>query len=40
VLTGLGTGACAAALTLILQAVQHFVWPGPTLLDAAEQATP
>ena len=40
VLTGLGTGACAAALTLVLQAVQHFVWPGPTLLDAAAQAMP
>jgi len=42
VLTGVGTGACAAALTLILQAVQHFVWPGPgaTLLDAADTATP
>lgn len=42
VFTGLGTGACAAALTLILQAVQHFVWPGTaaTLLDAAAQATP
>jgi chloride channel protein, CIC family len=40
-LTGLGTGACAAALTLILQAVQHFVWPdtAATLLDAAAQAT-
>ena len=41
VLTGIGTGACAAALTLLLQVVQHFVWPGPgTLLDAADQATP
>jgi chloride channel protein, CIC family len=42
VLTGLGTGACAAALTLILQAVQHSVWPGSgaTLLDAAAEATP
>jgi CIC family chloride channel protein len=42
VLTGVGTGACAAALTLILQAVEHFMWPGAgaTLLDAAEQATP
>jgi chloride channel protein, CIC family len=39
-LTGIGTGASAAALTLILQAVQQLVWPGPTLLDAAEQATP
>lgn len=42
VLTGIGTGASAAALTLILQAVQHFVWPGAglTLLDAAGRATP
>jgi CIC family chloride channel protein len=42
VLTGLGTGASAAALMLILQAVQHTVWPGAdmTLLDAASQATP
>jgi len=40
VLTGLGTGASAAALTLILQAVQHAVWPGATLLDAAAGAPP
>jgi CIC family chloride channel protein len=42
VLTGLGTGASAAALMLILQAVQHLMWPGAdlTLLDAASQATP
>ena len=42
VLTGVCTGASAAALTLILQAVQHCVWPGAdmTLLDAASQATP
>ena len=42
VLTGLGTGASAAALTLLLQAVQYFMWPGnaATLLDAAAQATP
>jgi len=42
-LTGLGTGASAAALTLILQAVQHLMWPGSAgtdLLDAAAQATP
>lgn len=41
-LTGLGTGAIAAALTLILQAVQHRVWPGPpeTMLDAASHAAP
>jgi H+/Cl- antiporter ClcA len=40
VLTGLGTGACAAALTLVLQAVQHAVWPGATMLEAAALATP
>jgi chloride channel protein, CIC family len=42
VLTGLGTGAGAAALMLILQSVQHLVWPGPgvTLLDAAQEAAP
>jgi H+/Cl- antiporter ClcA len=41
VLTGVGTGGCAAALTSILQAVQHYVWPGSgTLLDAALQASP
>lgn len=42
VLTGLATGACAAALTMILQTVQHFMWPGTraTMLDAAVQATP
>jgi CIC family chloride channel protein len=42
VLTGLGTGAGAAALTLILQSVQHFMWPGAgaTLLDAASQSPP
>ncbi len=42
VLTGLGTGACAAALTLVLQAVQHFAWPGTaaTFLDAADQSAP
>jgi chloride channel protein, CIC family len=42
VLTGLGTGASAAALMLILQFVQHLMWPdaGATLLDAAKLATP
>jgi CIC family chloride channel protein len=42
VLTGLGTGASAAALTLILQSVQHAMWPaaGATLLDAAREAAP
>src|SRR6202046_3229469 len=42
VLTGLGTGASAAALSLILQSVQHAMWPGAnaTLLDAAREAAP
>jgi chloride channel protein, CIC family len=42
VLTGLGTGAGAAALSLILQSMQHAMWPGAgaTLLDAARDATP
>jgi chloride channel protein, CIC family len=42
VLTGLGTGVSAAALMLILQSVQHLMWPdaGATLLDAATLATP
>jgi chloride channel protein, CIC family len=41
VVTGLGTGASAAALMLILQAVQHTLWPGAdlTLLDAARLAS-
>jgi len=42
VLTGLGTGVSAAALTLILNAVQHYVWAAADtdLLDAASKATP
>jgi len=42
VLTGLGTGVSAAALTLVLQAVQHRAWPGAgaNLLEAASQAPP
>lgn len=42
ILTGLGTGASAAALTLLLQSVQHAIWPdaGATLLDAAREAAP
>ena len=42
VLTGVGTGASAAALSLILQSVQHLMWPDPgaTLLDAAREAAP
>lgn len=40
-ITGLCTGACAAALTLLLQAVQRLAWPGAgaDLLDGASQAT-
>jgi CIC family chloride channel protein len=39
-LTGIGTGAGAAALTRLLELVQHLLWPGPgaSLLDAAAQA--
>ncbi len=43
VLTGLGAGFAAAALTLLLKAVQDRAWsspPGATLLDAATVATP
>ena len=40
ILTGLGAGASAVALTLLLEAVQHLMWPGPgTLLDAASAAS-
>lgn len=38
-LTGAGAGIAAVLLTLLLQAVQHLVWPGPNLIDAAVQAT-
>jgi chloride channel protein, CIC family len=38
VLTGAGTGIAAVALTMLLQKVQHLMWPGPTLLDAATHA--
>jgi H+/Cl- antiporter ClcA len=37
-LTGAGAGFGAAILTRLLQLVQHLVWPGPTLLDAAARA--
>jgi CIC family chloride channel protein len=37
-LTGLGAGVAAAILTHLLFAVQHACWPGPSLLDAAQQA--
>jgi chloride channel protein, CIC family len=40
VLTGLGAGVSAVGLTLLLQAVQHLMWPGSgTLLDAAAGAS-
>jgi CIC family chloride channel protein len=40
VLTGIGTGFGAAALTRLLQAVQHWMWPdsGTSLLAAASHA--
>jgi H+/Cl- antiporter ClcA len=39
-LTGVGTGIAAAALTRLLEAVQHFMWngPGTNLLEATEHA--
>ena len=39
-LTGIGTGVAAAALTRLLEVVQHAMWngPGTDLLDAAEHA--
>jgi H+/Cl- antiporter ClcA len=40
ILTGMGAGIGAALLTRLLQTVQHFMWPGPDLLDAAAQAAP
>ena len=41
-LTGIGTGIAAAALTRLLEMVQHVMWngPGTNLLDAAEHASP
>ncbi len=40
ILTGLGAGASAVALTLLLEAVQHLMWPGSgSLLDAASAAS-
>jgi H+/Cl- antiporter ClcA len=39
-LTGAGTGLAAALLTRLLQWVQHALWPGATLLDAAASASP
>ena len=40
-LTGAGTGLGAAALTRLLEVIQHLVWPGPGagLLEAAERAS-
>ena len=37
-LTGAGAGIGAALLTRLLQWVQHLMWPGTDLLDAASQA--
>ena len=37
-LTGVGAGIGAAALTRLLGLVQEVVWPGPNLLDAAARA--
>jgi len=37
-LTGIGAGIAAGVLTLLLQSIEHVVWPGPNILDAAAQA--
>jgi H+/Cl- antiporter ClcA len=39
VLTGVGAGIGAAALTTLLETVQHVMWPGPDLIDAATHAS-
>ena len=39
VLTGIATGLGAIALTRLLEWVQHLLWPGHTLLDAAATAS-
>jgi CIC family chloride channel protein len=38
ILTGAGAGIGAVVLTTLLEKVQHFMWPGSNLLDAAAQA--
>jgi chloride channel protein, CIC family len=38
VLTGVGAGIGAVALTALLETAQHVMWPGPNLLDAATHA--
>ena len=41
IVTGLGAGASAGALMLLLRTVQHWAWPGPgTLLESASAADP
>jgi H+/Cl- antiporter ClcA len=39
-LTGVGAGLGAAALTRLLEFVQHRLWPGPTLLQAVASSPP
>ncbi len=39
-LTGVGAGAAAAILTRLLDWIQHAVWPGGNLLEAATAAAP
>lgn len=40
ILTGIGAGCAAAALTLLLALVQHMAWPGQaSIIDAATQAS-
>jgi CIC family chloride channel protein len=39
ILTGVGAGVGAALLTKLLQRVQHLLWPGPNLVEAATQSS-
>lgn len=37
-LTGIGAGIAAGALTWLLQAIEHLAWPGPDILEAGAHA--
>jgi len=39
ILTGVATGIGAIALTRLLELVQHWLWPGNSLLEAASSAS-
>jgi H+/Cl- antiporter ClcA len=39
-LTGVGAGLAAGVLTWLLLSVEHLVWPGPNILEAASDSAP